>query len=34
MADAIVYATAIEKNCKVVTGDMHFKGLDKIVFIM
>jgi predicted nucleic acid-binding protein len=34
MADAIVYATAIEKNCKVVTGDMHFKGLDGIVFIM
>ncbi len=33
MADAIVYATALEKNCKVVTSDMHFKGLDSVVLI-
>ncbi len=33
MADAMVYATAIEEGCKVVTGDSHFKGLDSVVFI-
>lgn len=33
MADAIVYATALEKNCKIVTGDMHFKGLDRVVLV-
>src|SRR3972149_1517297 len=33
MADAIVYATALEKNCKVVTSDMHFKGLDRVVLV-
>lgn len=33
MADAIVYATAMEKNCSVVTGDEHFKKLDKVIFI-
>ncbi len=33
MADAIVYATAMEQNCKVVTGDAHFKGLDLAVYI-
>jgi predicted nucleic acid-binding protein len=33
MADAIVYATALEENCKVVTSDTHFKGLDKVVFV-
>ncbi len=33
MADAIVYATALENNCTVVTGDVHFKGLDMVVFV-
>jgi predicted nucleic acid-binding protein len=33
MADAIVYATALEENCKVVTSDTHFKGLDRVVLI-
>jgi predicted nucleic acid-binding protein len=32
-ADAIVYATALEEECKVVTSDSHFKGLDKVVFV-
>jgi toxin FitB len=32
-ADAIVYATALEQNCKVVTGDAHFKGLERVVYI-
>ncbi len=34
MADAIVYATAMEENCKVITSDAHFKGLDDAVIIM
>ncbi len=33
MADAIVYAAAVEKNCKVITSDTHFKKLDKVIFI-
>ncbi len=33
MADAVVYATAREEDCQVVTGDAHFKGLDKVEFI-
>jgi len=33
MADAIVYATALEEGCKVVTSDTHFRGLDNVVFI-
>lgn len=33
MADAIVYATALEEGCKVITSDSHFKGLDKVVFV-
>jgi len=33
MADAIVYATAFEENCKVVTSDTHFKDLDRVVLI-
>jgi len=33
MADAIVYGTALEKNCKVVTSDAHFKRLQKVIFI-
>ncbi len=33
MADAIVYATALEENCKVVTSDTHFRGLDSVIFV-
>ena len=33
MADAIVYATALEHHCRLVTSDAHFKKLDKVVFI-
>lgn len=33
MADAIIYATAYEHECKVVTSDKHFKGLDGVIFI-
>jgi len=33
MADAIVYATALEKDCKVITSDTHFKGLERVIFI-
>jgi toxin FitB len=33
MADAIVYASALESNCSVVTGDAHFRGLDGVFFI-
>jgi predicted nucleic acid-binding protein len=34
MADAIVYATALEENCKVVTSDTHFKGFDRVVLVI
>jgi predicted nucleic acid-binding protein len=33
MADAIVYATALEHNCRIVTSDSHFRDLDKVIFI-
>jgi predicted nucleic acid-binding protein len=33
MADSFVYATALEEDCKVVTGDTHFKGLEGVVFV-
>ena len=33
MADAIVYASALEMDCTVVTSDAHFKGLDKAVLL-
>lgn len=33
MADAIIYATALEQGCKVVTSDRHFKGLAEVIFI-
>jgi predicted nucleic acid-binding protein len=33
MADAIVYATALEHNCRLVTSDAYFKKLDKVVFL-
>lgn len=33
MADAIVYATALEEGCKVVTSDMHFSRLNEVIYI-
>ncbi len=33
MADAIVYATALEAGCKIITSDAHFRELDRVVFI-
>ncbi|MCL4386256.1 MAG: type II toxin-antitoxin system VapC family toxin [Cyanobacteria bacterium] len=33
MADAIVYATGIIKNCSIATSDSHFKNLDRVIFI-
>ncbi len=33
MADAIVYATAMESDCKVMTGDSHFRGLKGVVLV-
>jgi predicted nucleic acid-binding protein len=31
--DAIVYATAKTKGCKIVTGDEHFKNLSEVLWI-
>ncbi len=33
MADAIVYATALEHDYTVVTGDAHFKGLERAILV-
>ena len=33
MADAIIYATAVEYGCKVVTSDAHFENLENVVYI-
>lgn len=33
MADAIVFASANEKHCPVVTSDGHFEHLDGVIFI-
>jgi len=33
MADAVVYATAVEKQCSVVTSDGHFEKLQGVTFI-
>ena len=29
----MVYATALEHHCRLVTNDAHFKKLDRVVFI-
>jgi toxin FitB len=34
MADAMVYATAVEKDADLVTSDAHFKGLEKVILIL
>jgi toxin FitB len=33
MADAMVYASALEKNTQLITGDSHFKDLEKVTLI-
>lgn len=33
MADAVVYATALSENAKLVSSDEHFKGLEYVVFL-
>jgi toxin FitB len=33
MADALVYAVAIEKDADMVTRDAHFKGLEGVIFL-
>ena len=33
LADSVVYATAMVKKADVVTGDLHFKKLNNVVFI-
>lgn len=33
MADAIVYATALEEECRVITSDTHFRGLDNVLLV-
>jgi predicted nucleic acid-binding protein len=33
MADAIVYATTLENNCKLITSDGDLKGLPQVTFI-
>ena len=33
LADSIVLCLAISKKGKVVTGDLHFKELDNVIFI-
>ncbi|MEM1558261.1 MAG: hypothetical protein QXR44_06315 [Thermoproteota archaeon] len=33
LADSIVYASGLVKEAEIVTGDEHFKNLDKVFFI-
>ena len=33
MADAIIYATAMDSNAKLVTSDPHLKNLESVTFI-
>ena len=33
MADAMVNATAFEEDCQVVTGDAHFRDLERVIFV-
>lgn len=33
MEDALIYATAVRKGAKVLTGDPHFKGLMDTIFL-
>ena len=33
LGDALIYATAIREEAKVLTGDPHFKGLKDVIFL-
>lgn len=33
MADAIIYATSLQENAKLITSDIHFSQLDNVVFL-
>ena len=33
IADAIIYATALMTQAKVLTGDAHFKELSEVIFV-
>ena len=33
LGDALIYATAIIEDAKVLTGDPHFKGLKYVIFL-
>lgn len=33
MADAIIYATALQENAKLITSDMHFSRLREVIFL-
>jgi len=33
IADAIIYATALMNQAKVLTGDAHFKELSEVIFV-
>lgn len=33
LADSIIYATAKSRAAQLVSGDLHFKGLEDVVFI-
>ena len=33
MADAIIYATALQENAKLVTSDVHFYQLNNVIFL-
>lgn len=33
IADALIYATALKNQAKVLTGDAHFKALPEVIFV-
>lgn len=33
LGDALIYATAKRENAKVLTGDIHFKGLSDVIYL-
>ena len=33
LADAIIYQTSLDQNCKLVTGDEHFEEINDVVYL-
>jgi PIN domain nuclease of toxin-antitoxin system len=33
LAEAMVYATAVEKNAELITSDVHFKELEQVILV-